>query len=167
MIVSEAQNFSLSVSSGNVNYKTSLMFGVQWDLICKAIEESGEKSQYEIKVDSSGWGNYNNSTFVVTSDNADRIESNHYVHVEKGSIKEKNKNYLYSTGASDDNSALNIYDLPGSFHEFTLEREITNDYAVSRGNYYGRGIETYASVRKSISPSQRNDAYCFRVCLFK
>ena len=58
-----AQHLASNMDTGEK--ESSLMFGIQWDLVCKFIEEKGGKTQDEIKVDSTSWGNYNNATFNV------------------------------------------------------------------------------------------------------
>lgn len=163
--VSQAQSLASAMNSGE--YTTSLMFGIQWDLVCKFIEETGSKTYNEIAKDSSNWGNYNNSQFVVTSENAKKIVNNYWVSAEKGETKQKNTNMVYTTGASETNKVLNIYDLSGSFWEYTLERKISNNYSVLRGNYYGRAINTKMSKRAALEVSSGNDAFGFRVTLFK
>ena len=47
-------------------YEGSLMFGIQWDLVCKFIEVNKGKTKDEIKDNSISWGNYRNSAFNIT-----------------------------------------------------------------------------------------------------
>lgn len=46
------------------NYKSSLMFGIQWDLVCKFIANNANLTNEQIKTDSSNWGNYNDKTLT-------------------------------------------------------------------------------------------------------
>lgn len=51
---------ALAKSLATEGKTTSLMFGIQWDLIMKCIETKGDKTQDELKSNSSTWGNYRN-----------------------------------------------------------------------------------------------------------
>ncbi len=51
---------ALAKSLATEGKTTSLMFGIQWDLMMKWIETKGNKTQDELKTDSSSWGNYKN-----------------------------------------------------------------------------------------------------------
>ena len=52
---SEAQSLAKEMTP-NSNYTSSLMFGIQWDLVCKYLEVKGRLSVADIKEDSSSWG---------------------------------------------------------------------------------------------------------------
>ena len=52
----DAQTLATQVNSGN--YTSSLMFGVQWDLVMKFLETKGVATQEDLRSDSSEWGNY-------------------------------------------------------------------------------------------------------------
>ena len=54
---SEAQGQANDVNSGD--FTSSLMFGIQWDLVLKFIETKSDKIKYDINVNSSSWGEYN------------------------------------------------------------------------------------------------------------
>ena len=55
---SQAQTLASKMESGN--YTSSLMFGVQWDLVLKYLETKGT-SQADLKIDSTKWGNCKNN----------------------------------------------------------------------------------------------------------
>ena len=61
---SQAQTLSNNMESGQ--YTTSLMFGVQWDLVLKYLETKGT-SQADLKTDSTNWGNYENNAWNITN----------------------------------------------------------------------------------------------------
>ena len=63
---SQAQTLSSNFASNG--YTSSLMFGVQWDLVLKHLETKGV-SQADLKTDSTEWGNYNNNTYNITNSN--------------------------------------------------------------------------------------------------
>lgn len=135
---SQAQKLADTFSSGN--YTSSLMFGIQWDLVCKYIEEKGEISVEKINQDSSEWGNFLNSEFEVNK--------GYYLEGEQllvgwntltsSYIKEKDTKVVFSTGATERNKILNIYDFAGNISEWTLEysKDNTNgmdNVCVNRG----------------------------------
>ena len=64
---SQAQILSKQLSIGGK--RSSLMFGIQWDLTCKFLETNG-LTQEEIKggdgIGSTNWGNYKNSSIILT-----------------------------------------------------------------------------------------------------
>ena len=51
------------------SYNTSLMFGVQWDLVLKYLETKGT-AQADLKTDSTSWGNYKNNLWNITNANS-------------------------------------------------------------------------------------------------
>ena len=128
---SQAQTLASNMESGN--YNTSLMFGVQWDLVLKYLETKGT-AQADLKKDSTSWGNYSNNLWNITNANSkyaiydDKLENFDWTSGAYG-IKDSDTMVLLSTGASDDFSKQGIYDLAGNVFEFTLE----HDNLISRG----------------------------------
>ena len=57
---SEAQNLAKEMTP-NSNYTSSLMFGIQWDLVCKYLEVKGRLTTPDINSNSTSWGNYENA----------------------------------------------------------------------------------------------------------
>jgi hypothetical protein len=138
---------------------SSLMFGIQWDLTCKYLEEYSNLSKSDIKSDSSSWGNYYYASFDIDSTNAKGYfysnntgDYNWYTigsvyqegYYESGNwiapkyftnYKDGYEEVLLSTGASDRNKALNIYDFAGNESEWTLEKYTFNAYfsCIARG----------------------------------
>ena len=135
---------------GYGNTTSSLMFGVQWDAVCVFLEKCGTlsdgtefDSSYLIGHDKGKlWGNYKNSTYTM-----DRGFYNIYTSTSPYILKENwnektsktaSGSWLCTTGASDQNSALNIYDFGGNLYEFTLERYSNSFTPVTdRGGYFG------------------------------
>ena len=120
---SQAQTLANNMKSGN--HTSSLMFGVQWDLVLKYLETKGT-SQMDLKTDSTSWGNYINNAWNITNSNSkyaiydDKLENFDWTSGAYG-IKDSDTMVLLSTGASDDFSKQGIYDLAGNVFEFTLE----------------------------------------------
>ena len=137
-----------------INKTSSLLFGIQWDLVCKFLQEKGNLSIAEIKggdsVGSTNWGNYNNSSIMLNrgkyNASPDSLDSQ-WLDVTPGI---KNGRMLLTTGASENAKKMNIYDFAGNEWEWTLEHATSN---ASRpcsdvgGTYYGDGYEYPASVR--------------------
>ena len=135
----QMQKLAQNINSGN--YYSSLMFGVQWDLILKFIETKRALTQDQITNNCYNWGNFYHSSFSIDDINAhyaDYDSSGEWkdvkiVEMVPGSeisdsytiiSKNEGEGKLLTTGASNRNSILNIYDLVGNVSEQTLE--ITN-----------------------------------------
>ena len=54
---SEAQALAKEMTPNN-SYTSSLMFGIQWDLVCKYLEVKGKLAIADINSNSTSWGNY-------------------------------------------------------------------------------------------------------------
>ena len=69
MYCSEAQALANEMTPDS-NYTSSLMFGIQWDLVCKYLEVKSTLTTANINADSSTWGNYSNAKRTISSDKA-------------------------------------------------------------------------------------------------
>ena len=171
---SQAQTLASNMESGN--HTSSLMFGVQWDLVLKYLETKGT-SQVDLKTDSTSWGNYTNSAWNITNSNSKyaiydgKLKNFDWTSGAYG-IKDSDTIVLLSTGASDDFSKQGIYDLAGNVFEMTLEHTNSISRARPRGTCTARGGGFYSwedknpvSVRLDISEIE---FICngFRVSLF-
>ena len=170
--IAEAQNLATELTTDS-SKTSSLMFGIQWRLICKYIEEKkvttedGQLIDYDmIKEDSLSIGNYSNSNFEITSQNAQKStnEGESYEPIGKGETKAKGNEVLLTTGASDINKVLNIYDLAGNQFEYTLEKSEVNNATVM-GSSYRAGNESIGSVNY-IDTEERKDNITFRPTIF-
>ena len=117
---------------------SSLMFGIQWDLVLKHIENKHGKSWSEIKDNSTTWGNYQDATFEIAKGKYSTGYGNTFTPVEGKYTKPSNSSVILTTGATERNSVLNIYDLAGNLREWTLARSIdtTNGPNVERGGCF-------------------------------
>lgn len=59
--IKDAQSVARSIEVDE-NYNSSLMFGIQWDLVCKFIAKNANLTTKQIIEDSSNWGNYEDKT---------------------------------------------------------------------------------------------------------
>ena len=174
------------------NYTSSLMFGVQWDLVLKHIETKIGSSNLTtsngkniLTQDSSSWGNYCNASFTInrgkyadsrthslstTWTPYNQTTSNTFVN--SSSVKQTQSlgnGILLTTGASDACKKMNIYDLAGNVWEWTLEYTATTNVPCAlRGGYYGiRGFECPDSYRNLDATTNSHNSIGFRSSLFK
>ena len=134
------------------------MFGVQWDLVIKHLENKGVSTSPTdlLKGDSSTWGNYYNQVFNIdrgkysqaspwnsfieyTTPATNKVTVNNNVSRKIGTTSAKK--ILLTTGASDANIMKNIIDLAGNLQEFTLEHSISislDNPCVLRGGCFRR-----------------------------
>ena len=174
--VQKAQELASTLTTDS-NMTCSLMFGIQWDLTCKYIESKRVTTKDEtntqiteelINYDSKKWGNYYNSEFKVTSENAKKSEDdgNTYISTTKDEIK--NKPMLLTTGASERNNILNIYDFAGNQFEWTLERSMNqSNPCTDRGGFYSNnGTSSPAAFRGSSPTSNSYKFVSFRPVLY-
>ena len=170
-------------------YTGSLMFGVQWDLMLKVMEIKQIKENADIikKLNSNSVtiGNYRNSEFKINKNTKYAVYSNGSLSAKWNPATEPTENYvdnnfnklvqttskngvLLTTGASKQNSILNIYDVAGNAREFTLE--YTNDTdlpCVYRGGgYLYTGSSAAASYRNGLKNDYYNVGVGFRITLY-
>ena len=187
---SQAQDLASKLSTGK-SYNSSLMFGVQWDLILKHIEVKEVAKgtalatmQSALKSNSKSWGNYFNATFTInrgkyadctglslstTWTPYNQTTSNNFV--DSNGVKQVQSlrdGILLTTGASEACKKMNIYDLAGNVTEWTLE------YTANTGNPCARRGGCYDDNGASTPASYRHDTYTtysrtigFRVTLYK
>ena len=132
--VAQAQGLSQRVKPSEADYETSLMFGIQWDLVCKFLEETGAKTYDEIDKDSSSWGNYGDQIFYI---NKGKYYTSEELWKDANGIN-KPSNSLLTTGNLNRNCTLNIYDLAGNIMELTLEKKnvvLRGGHFTTAGNY--------------------------------
>ena len=171
----QAYNLAKLVSKGITDYTTSTMFGLQWDLVYKFMEETGSKTYDEITKNSKDWANCSNSEFYVTSSKAkqsnlnfnDRFNNNTiWNSIDKGTKKVSNSLEMYTTGASLQNCTLNIFDFMGNMGEYTLMKHNASQWPVLiRGRYFiTKGNEYFSDMATSSTAYMFNG---FRVTLFQ
>ena len=172
---SEAQALAKEMTPNN-SYTSSLMFGIQWDLVCKYLEVKGKLAIADINSNSTSWGNYENAKI-------ENIISGKYAVYKNGSLGTWTKisetyekpnispdyDTLLSTGISDYTKKMNIYDFAGNEQEWTLEHtnsNSTNPFARRGGGYINYGSSLPASYRVDFSTTYANDFIGFRPTLY-
>jgi len=171
----QAQELASKISNGE--YESNLMFGFQWDLICKFIEKNGYMSNGEkiteamINRNSSNWGNYYTATFTINNGEYSTDYGKEYKKVEKDETKTQYKYYLLTTGASEENRVCNLYDFAGNVTEWTLEETIVAKKVwktIRDGNFYfNYGGNDPVSGRYMVTDTSSKASYGFRVCCIK
>ena len=173
---SEAQALAKEMTPDS-KYTSSLMFGIQWDLVCKYLEVKGGLSVADINSNSTSWGNYENAKI-------ENITSGKYAIMDtdtknlgtwttiSGSYTKPNTSpdydTLLSTGITDYTKKMNIYDFAGNEYEWTLEKCFPNAFPCTErgGCYYGTGSNIPAFVRFNQLPTYYGHAVGFRSTLY-
>ena len=163
---SQAQTLASSMDSGN--YTSSLMFGVQWDLILKYLETKGT-AQYDLSTNSTTWGNYYNNLWNITNVNS-KYSTNYGINWINEAYGQKNFNQsiILSSGASEEFAKQGIYDLAGNVWEWTLEGTSDSSAPCARrgSGYDGKGYYYPASIRGSDRRTDSSDSTGFRIALY-
>ncbi len=160
---SQAQTLASNMESGN--HTSSLMFGVQWDLVLKYLETKGT-AQADLTTNSTSWGNYMNNKWNITN-----VDSKYYRKPNWTSGAYGAKGYtgvLLSTGASEEFGKQGIYDLAGNVYEWTLEKTSNSGRpcAVRGGDYVTAGGRYPAANRDYYGTTGYAGNFGFRVSLF-
>ena len=161
---SQAQELSESLAVGGKT--SSLMFGIQWDLVLAYLEANGV-SENDLKVNSGSWGNYSNEAFDITRGKYSTDYGANYTTV-NGTYPKPASSVLLTTGATVRNSKMNIYDLAGNVWEWTLEKSTdTGSPCADRGGSCNDlGSDYPASFRSYDSTSDSYDGVGFRPALY-
>lgn len=163
----EAQNLA-SKMSPNSNQTSSLLFGIQWDLTCKFLEENSELTYANIATDSTNWGNYSNSSIKLTKGkyNTSKFSDNEWLEIIQSV---KTSTMLLTTGASEETRKMNIYDFAGNEWEWTLEyaKSDVNYPCNDRGGYRNSfGYSAPASHRLNRTKTLKDHSIAFRIALY-
>jgi formylglycine-generating enzyme required for sulfatase activity len=140
---------------------------VQWDLVLKHLSVKGV-SDSELKTDSTDWGNYYNTTYEITNTSAKYSTDFGASFTNAPYNKTASVYVLLTTGAYDNFSKYNIYDLAGNVREWTLEKTSKTSYpCADRGGYYGIfGSYFPAFVRDDYHPMSSYVDIGFRCALY-
>ena len=181
----QAQNLASNVNSGTKI--SSLMFGVQWDLVLAFMSKDKSKitSTDVLTKNSTTIGNYRDSTFQLSQTGQYAVYSNYSLSstwnpsttpttrfVDSSRNKQAQSSdgngILVTTGTSEKNKVMNIYDIAGNVIEWTLEKtsNITYPCPSRGGNYDYTGSRNPAAYRRSVGTDSSFKYIGFRVSLF-
>ena len=165
VICSQAQTLASNMEHGDRT--TSLMFGVQWDLVMKYLETKGT-SQADLKTNSTSWENYSDNAWNITNANLKYAPNGSGWTNATEKSKTSNERILLSTGADESFSKMGIYDLAGNVWEWTLEyTSYTDGTCAGRGGVYGlTGSNAPASGRESYGTTNAYSGIGFRCVLY-
>ena len=172
---SQAQTLASNISPDK-SKTSSLLFGIQWDLVCKFLEEKSNLSIDEIKTNSTGWGNYSNAEFQINNvkyaiynQTTNTLENWNVLQGSYLKMSSGTENIvLLSTGASNYTKKMNIYDLAGNLWEWTLEHAPDSDRPSTRrgSGYKNPGYTHPASNKGAGTTLESMDSIGFRVALY-
>ena len=164
---SEAETLAKTVATSS-GKNSSLLFGVQWDLVLKYLETKGA-TQAELKTDSTSWGNYHNNTYNIiealakySTDNGSSWTATPYNKTVSGGVT------LLTTGALNKFSKMNIYDIAGNVWEWTMEytSNSSSPCTMRGGNCNNLGQEYPVSYRTNDSTTDSYYTMGFRVAIY-
>ena len=163
---SEAQALANEMTPDS-NYTSSLMFGIQWDLVCKYLEVKSTLTTANINADSSTWGNYSNAKRTISSDKAKQTTNSGSTWTAITGEKPASS-VLLTTGASEETNKMNIYDFAGNEWEWTLEKTSNSSLpcAYRGGRYSDTGSSYPASGRNDDSTTYSIYNISFRPALY-
>ena len=147
--------------------KSMLCTGACWDSMLDFI-----KDRDHIVKDSTTWGNYKNSeTFEITRGfyavlNTRNFTLGSFNNVGSKYSKMKDKLILLTTGATERNSAKNIYDVAGNCCEWTTESGSLSGRVLRGGDYSNSGSGSPACNRGFSSADSSGFSISFRSTLY-
>ena len=175
----QAKVLAEQVESGN--YTSSLMFGVQWDLVLKYIEIKNPSQKSNLLTDSTTIGNYHNSAFTLNGGKFAKFGAladwKAYNSDEKSNLVEKSQKksqssyengILLTTGSTEATNLQNIYDIAGNVWKWTLEKtsDDSNPCAGRGGSFVDGGSDNPASSRGNRDTWSSGIDFGFRFSLY-
>lgn len=166
----QAQKLAEKVNSGNKT--SSLMFGVQWDLVLAFMAKDTTKitgtsilTSYSTTI-----GNYSDNLWTIKNEKA-KYSSDFgqtFTPCPNPYKKESSPSIMLTTGADSSFSVQNIYDIAGNVWELTLEKASSTYYPCTRrgGEFSYAGSNVPASDRAYDYTHGYSSGVGFRVSLY-
>ena len=147
---------------------SSLIYGLQWDLVLKFIETKGATTNADLTSNSKAIGNYKDNLWNITNVNAKYSTNNGNTFNVCPYQKNANAEVLLTTGADTSFSLMNIYDIAGNVWEWTREFCSTSSPCVRRGGSYDNDGSNFPAKFRSYDSTSYSTLYlCFRLGLWK
>ena len=127
--------------------KSKLISGAGWDRTLNWLIETKAKTENEVFVNSSSWGNYDDSTGNAKTNSGEG-------------------NMNYTTGRNEAWKANNIYDLAGNVWDWTTEAGSSDVRVFRGGNCNVNGSRYPASFRGNVNPDSSHGYVGFRPALY-
>ena len=179
----QAQNLASKVKSGTKT--SSLMFGVQWDLVLAFMYNKGNIADSTLTSSSTKIGNYRDSAFQLSQTgkyatlsnwslsstwNPSTTSTTNFVDTSRNKIAQSSdgNGILVTTGTSEQNKVMNIYDVAGNVWEWTLEKTsyASNPCTDRGGSFYNTGSDLLPAYRLNSTTDDSVNNIGFRVSLF-
>ena len=174
----QAQNLASNVNSGTKT--SSLMFGVQWDLMLAFMHNKGNIADSTLTSNSTTIGNYYNSTFDLNRGQyATAADLTKWYKINEndsyGAVVNKKKTgdtskppVLITTGGTEQSKVMNIYDIAGNVWEWTLEKTSygSGPCAIRGGRCSNNGSNNPAAIRDISITATANNGIGFRLSLW-
>ena len=177
----EAENISETYSLGNRT--STLMYDIQYNLVCKFLEMKSDKlTEGDIAENSEKWGNYNKhdmkldrGKYAILLEYPEIGEWTNYTEnseAVENLIRKSGNNIIYTTGASEENKILNIYDFTGNVFCYTLGNYQNGDpnseglSVIRGGSFCQDGSYMAASWNSWESTGSKDIEIGFRNCIY-
>ena len=164
----QAQNLASNVNSGTKT--SSLMFGVQWDLVLAFMHNKGNIADSTLTSNSTTIGNYNDNLWTIKNAKAQYSEDDGdtFTACPNPFKKDADSKVLLTTGADSSFSVQNIYDIAGNVYEWTLEKTDRGSLPCAQrgGDFYDTGSGSPAAKRNNFYTFSTDYSIGFRVTLW-
>lgn len=162
---SQAQGYANTMASGSNT--TSLMFGLQWDLVMKYLETKG-MPQSTLATDSTSLGNYANNSYDLVNPKLKYSLNNGTEWLTPIYSKNSGESAILTAGSNSTFIAQNIYDLFGNLSEWTFNIAFNGSTPVggNGGNYLNNGTSSGTYCSDSDDATKGAKHVGFRVTLY-
>ena len=164
----QAQNLASKVNAGTKT--SSLMFGLQWDLVLAFMHNKGNIADSTLTSNSTTIGNYKNNLWTIKNANA-KYSTDYgrtFTACPNPFKKDADSKILLTTGADSSFSVQNIYDIAGNVYEWTLEKTDRGSLPCAQrgGDFYDTGSGSPAAKRNNFYTFSTDYSIGFRVTLW-